>query len=136
MKTTTITIKCDRCGKTHVQEYREFNRIPEGEPEGWIRVAFSTWNTSWFCVECWPSVTTAVRESGSPFVQWVQPYDCQCRQCGKQGYALDEFTSPHTGLCAECSKAPQVGDQKEYRLCTDCDTVVRGNDRHCCKSGA
>lgn len=27
-----------------------------------------------------------------------------CRQCKRSGPSLDEFTSPYTGLCAECSK--------------------------------
>lgn len=29
---------------------------------------------------------------------------CTCRRCGKTGLVLDEFTSPYTGLCAECSR--------------------------------
>jgi len=30
---------------------------------------------------------------------------CTCRKCGRTGWTMDEFTSPHTGLCAECSAA-------------------------------
>lgn len=30
--------------------------------------------------------------------------DCRCRLCGRTGSTLDEFTSPYTGLCADCSK--------------------------------
>lgn len=28
-----------------------------------------------------------------------------CWKCGAPGPALDEFTSPYTGLCVACSKA-------------------------------
>lgn len=36
----------------------------------------------------------------------MEPRDlATCRSCGKRGYALDEFTSPYTGICAECSKS-------------------------------
>ncbi len=28
-----------------------------------------------------------------------------CRKCKNSGHALDEFTSPYTGLCAECTQA-------------------------------
>jgi hypothetical protein len=27
-----------------------------------------------------------------------------CRQCGKSGPVEDEFTSPYTGLCADCAR--------------------------------
>ncbi len=39
---------------------------------------------------------------------------CQCRKCGKVGYVMDEFTSPHTGLCVACSGllAPRSDDDK------------------------
>jgi len=32
------------------------------------------------------------------------PLVATCRRCGRSGSALDEFTSPYTGLCGECSK--------------------------------
>lgn len=31
--------------------------------------------------------------------------DVMCTRCGERGYALDEFVSPYSGLCAKCSKA-------------------------------
>lgn len=35
----------------------------------------------------------------------VKP-DQKCRKCGAEGYSLDEFLSPYTGLCAGCSPKP------------------------------
>lgn len=29
---------------------------------------------------------------------------CKCRRCGAEGFVVDEFASPHTGLCARCSR--------------------------------
>jgi hypothetical protein len=35
--------------------------------------------------------------------EWKPIDEAQCRECKKSGPAVDEFTSPHTGLCTECS---------------------------------
>lgn len=33
----------------------------------------------------------------------LPPMDDECRSCHRKGYVMDEFTSPYTGLCAQCS---------------------------------
>jgi hypothetical protein len=47
-------------------------------------------------------VRTAPAEPDMP---WAFPVNCQCRGCGAWGPIVDEFTSPQTGLCAECSES-------------------------------
>jgi hypothetical protein len=47
--------------------------------------------------ECSPSPKDPLWPSSPP--------DQKCRQCGSVGYSLDEFLSPHTGLCSKCSQS-------------------------------
>lgn len=35
-----------------------------------------------------------------------------CRLCKREGWALDEFTSPYTGLCAECTNKMKSDDRR------------------------
>ncbi len=41
------------------------------------------------------------------------PDTCYCRKCFKTGFVIDEFTSPYTGLCAECSKGGMTTRESE-----------------------